>query len=176
MSFRLIFSVAGNRTKEGRNLWEMSFKDSDDPPKVVGVGPLKINLPSTERMRVGWFTKEELEAHIKQFVIHLRSEGHTVEEVSTDGEVLFFVRTFAETDPQVTRMEIYVGEVEPEFPDGLSAVMYPDWGSFRDFLESDFRFAGKWDQVVIHKSPACPQKVIDDLKDWLEVNTTHNLI
>jgi hypothetical protein len=79
--------------------------------------------------------------------------------------LMFFVGEVKETEPEVHNLEVYIGEKEPEVPDGVTFKKFKGKVMLHSFL-----MKGEWDRATIYKSPECPQNVVDDLVEWMNVH------
>lgn len=79
--------------------------------------------------------------------------------------LMFFVNDVAETEPEFRSLEIYIGERPPDVPKDVTLRTFKGKMNLRSFL-----MAGEWDRATIYKSLECPQEVVDDLTDWMNLH------
>jgi hypothetical protein len=79
--------------------------------------------------------------------------------------LMFFVSDVEEKEPEVHSLDIYIGEQPPEVPDGETIRTFKGKRNLQSFL-----MAGEWDRAEIYKSPECPQGVVDELTDWMNLH------
>ena len=77
----------------------------------------------------------------------------------------YFVSTTDETDPEVHVIDVYIGDTEPEVPEGAQVKKFRGEVTLKSFL-----MKGEWDKATIYKSPECSQDAVDELADWMNVN------
>lgn len=79
--------------------------------------------------------------------------------------LMFFVNDVAEKEPEVHSLDIYIGEQQPDVPGGATIRTFKGKTNLRSFL-----MKGDWDRATIYKSPECPQEVVDDLTEWMNIH------
>jgi len=79
--------------------------------------------------------------------------------------LMYFTREIKETDPEVTTLEVYIGENQPDVTEGAELQAFKGKGLLHSFL-----MKGEWDRATIYKSPECPQKVVDELSEWMNLH------
>ena len=77
----------------------------------------------------------------------------------------FFAVDVEEQEPEVHSLDIFIGEEKPDVPEGVELQVFKGKTQFRSFL-----MAGEWDRVTVHKSSGCPQEVVDELTDWMNLH------
>jgi hypothetical protein len=78
---------------------------------------------------------------------------------------VFFVLDVRETDPEVHRLDIFLGERQPDVPERAELQVFLNKQRLRDYL-----MAGEWDMATIYKSPKRPQEEVDELTAWMSLH------
>jgi hypothetical protein len=76
----------------------------------------------------------------------------------------FFVLDVHETDPESHRLDIFIGERQPDVPEGAELHVFFNMVKLRDYLLTD-----KWDMATIYKSPKRTKETVDALADWMSL-------
>jgi hypothetical protein len=79
--------------------------------------------------------------------------------------LMFFVSDVEDKEPEVHNLSVYIGEQPPDVPEGVTLRTFKGKRNLSSFL-----MAGEWDRATIYKSPECPQEVVDDLTDWMNLH------
>ena len=79
--------------------------------------------------------------------------------------LMFFVSDVEEKEPESRSLDIYIGEQQPDVPEGVTIRTFKGKRNLRSFL-----MAGEWDRATIYKSPECPREVVDELTDWMDLH------
>jgi hypothetical protein len=79
--------------------------------------------------------------------------------------LMFFAVDVEEQEPEVHSLDIFVGEEEPEVPEEVELRVFKGKKGLQSFL-----MAGEWDRATIYKSSECPQGVVDELADWMNLH------
>jgi hypothetical protein len=77
----------------------------------------------------------------------------------------FFAVDVEEKEPEVRSLDIYIGEKEPDVPDGVEVKVFKGKTSLRSFL-----MKGEWDIATVYKSPECPKEIVEELTDWMDLH------
>lgn len=77
----------------------------------------------------------------------------------------FFVVDVEEQEPEVHSLDIYIGEQQPDVPEGATVKEFKGQNTLKSFL-----MKGEWDRATIYKSPECSQNVVDSLTEWMNIN------
>jgi len=79
--------------------------------------------------------------------------------------LMFFAIDVEEQDPEVHNLDIYIGERKPDVSEGTAIREFRGQNHLKSFL-----MVGEWDRATIYKSPECPQDVVDDLAEWMNLH------
>ena len=79
--------------------------------------------------------------------------------------LMFFVNDVEDSEPEVHSLDIYIGEHQPDVPEGVTIRTFKGTNNLRSFL-----MKGEWDRVTIYKSPECPHEVVEDLCEWMNLH------
>lgn len=79
--------------------------------------------------------------------------------------LMFFARDIEENEPEVHSLDIYIGEHKPVVHEGATVREFKGLKHLRSFL-----MKGEWDRATIYKSSECPQEVVDDLAEWMNLH------
>ena len=79
--------------------------------------------------------------------------------------LMFFASDVEEQEREVHSLDIYIGEQRPVVHEGATVKEFKGQKHLKSFL-----IKGEWDRVTIYKSPECPQDVVDELTDWMNLH------
>jgi len=79
--------------------------------------------------------------------------------------LMFFVNDVEENEPEVHSLDIYIGEQRPVVHEGATVKEFKGLKHLKSFL-----MKGEWDRATIYKSHECPQGVVDELAEWMNIH------